>query len=118
MMALDHLLALLDATLLRTLSRGSSQSLPAPQPPLETPAGDGDRRGELQGAPSDVGTLALCSPTAHLKLSVLSRGYLSRGYRISPPVSLPPARAFGRLPAAVRVRCEQRRPRARREGLA
>lgn len=113
MMALDHLSALLDATLLRTLSRGSSQSLPAPQPPLETPAGDGDRRGELQGAPSDVGTLALCSPTAHLKLSVLSRGY-----RIFPPVSLPPARAFGRLPAAVRVRCEQRRPRARREGLA
>lgn len=61
-----------------------------------------------------MGTPALCSPTAHLlKLSALSQGH-----RVSPRVSLPAARAFGRLLAAVCVWCEQCRPRTHREGLA
>ena len=72
MMALDHLSALLEADPLLTRSWGGCRARPRPTPretPLVTETAEGSS-GAAPGAPSDAGTLALCSPTAHLlKLS-------------------------------------------------
>ena len=98
-MALDHLSALLEAAPLPTRPWGGCRARPRPIPretPLVMETAEGSS-GKLQG-PHQTRAPRPCAVPRPISSNCLTLG---RGHRVSPRVSLPLARAFGRLPAAV-----------------